>query len=180
MTQKKAADAGKKQPKTAKKKSTKNRERLKPRQAKLLEGIVEGKSVYSAAIDAGYSPNSAQHPSELLDTVAMRAALAKMIAPAEKIAQRVNEGLDAMETKFFQFQGEVQEARDVIAWSERRQYAELAAKLKGLAPGLDYNPQNVNVTLDASDRLTELLTRAAIRSAKVSDSARTGGSGPAD
>jgi len=171
--------SAKKQSKSAKKKSTKNRERLKPRQAKLLEGISKGKSTYAAAIDAGYSPNSAQHPSELLDTVAMRAALAKMIAPPEKIAQRVNEGLDAMETKFFQFQGEVQEARDVINWTERRQYAELAAKLKGLAPGLDYNP-TVNVTLSTSDRLTELLTRAATRSAQVHDTERTGGSGPAD
>lgn len=141
MTTKKAAASAEKRAKAAKNKPAKNRE-LKPRQQKLLKGIIdEGKSVYAAAIDAGYSPNTAQHPSDLLDTAAMRKALASLLAPAEKIAQRINEGLDAMETKFFQFKGEVTESRRVIAWGERRQYAELAARLKGLAPGMDYDPQ---------------------------------------
>lgn len=170
---------GQKKAKTAKKKSAKNRERLKPRQAKLLEGIAKGKSVRSAALDAGYSPMTAQHPSELLDTVAMRAALAKMIAPAEKIAQRVNEGLDAEITEFAKFEGRITDSVQLVDYEQRRKYAELAAKLKGLAPGLDYNPQNVNVTLDASDRFTELLTRAVRRAARVSESGGTGGSGPA-
>jgi O6-methylguanine-DNA--protein-cysteine methyltransferase len=142
MTAKKAAASPRiRGQKPRKKKTAKNRE-LKPRQAKLLKGIIEdGKSVFAAAIDAGYSPNTAQHPSDLLDTSAMRKALAALLAPAEKIAKRINEGLDAMETKFFQFQGEVTESRNVVAWGERRQYAELAARLKGLAPGIDYDPQ---------------------------------------
>jgi hypothetical protein len=140
MTTKKAAASAGKRAKAAKTKPAKNRE-LKPRQAKLLQGIIEGgKSVFAAAIDAGYSPNTAQHPSDLLDTSAMRKALAHLLAPAEKIAQRINEGLDAMETKFFQFQGTVSDTRDVIAWSERRQYAELAARLKGLTPGVEFDP----------------------------------------
>jgi hypothetical protein len=146
MTTKKAAASAEKRAKAAKKKSAKNRVPLKPRQALLLEGLVEGKSVRAAALDAGYSPNTAQHPSELLDTAGMRAALAKLLAPAEKIAQRINEGLDAMETKFFQFEGSVTDSRDVVAWGERRQYAELAAKLKGLAPGTDYDPAQAGTT----------------------------------
>lgn len=116
------------------KKTAKNRAKLKPRQVKLLEGLVDGKSVRAAALDAGYSPNTAQHPSDLLDTVGMREAMARLLASPEKIAQRINEGLDAMETKFFQYEGQVSDRRDVIAWSERRMYADLAAELKGMKP----------------------------------------------
>lgn len=114
------------------KKTAKNRVKLKPRQAMLLEGLVEGKSVRAAALDAGYSPNTAQHPSDLLDTIAMREAMSRLLASPEKIAQRINEGLDAVETKFFQFEGIVTDHRDVVAWSERRMYADLAAELKGM------------------------------------------------
>lgn len=140
MTIKKAAASANRRAKAAKKKTPKIRVALKPRQAKLLEGIVEGKSVRAAALEAGYSPQTAAHPEDLLDTVGMRKALAHLIAPPEKIAQRINEGLDAMETKFFQFEGMVSDSRDVIAWGERRQYAELAARLKGLTPGLPPDP----------------------------------------
>jgi len=140
MTQKKAAASAEKRAKAAKKKTPKIRVVLKPRQAKLLEGLVEGKSVRAAALEAGYSANTAAHPEDLLDTVAMRKALNHLLAPPEKIAARINEGLDAMETRFFQFQGEVTEARNVIAWGERRAYAELAARLKGLTPGLPFDP----------------------------------------
>lgn len=131
---KKAAVSALRRTKAAKKKTAKNRVALKPRQAKLLEGLTKGKSVRAAALDAGYSPNTAQHPADLLDTIAMREAMSRLLASPEKIAQRINEGLDAMETKFFQFKGGVCETRDVIAWSERRMYADLAAELKGLKP----------------------------------------------
>ena len=119
--------------KTGKKRDRKKR--LTPRQRKLLKGIVEeGKSTHRAALDAGYSPNTAKDPGDLLDTIGMREAMQRLLAPPEKIAQRINEGLDAMETKFFQFRGAVQETREVVAWSERRMYADLAAELKGMKP----------------------------------------------
>jgi hypothetical protein len=41
------------------------------------------------------------------------------------------EGVGATETKFFSHEGKVQDSRDVVAWSERRQYAELAAEYGG-------------------------------------------------
>jgi phage terminase small subunit len=134
MTSKSGGDRSPRAGQNRKKKTAKNRAKLKPRQVKLLDGLTKGKSVRAAALDAGYSPNTAQHPSELLDTVAMREALGRLLAPVEKIAQRINEGLDAMETKFFQFEGTVSDSRDVIAWSERRMYADLAAELKGMKP----------------------------------------------
>jgi hypothetical protein len=159
MPAKKSSGLSRKAGKAAKKKATKNRVKLKPRQVKLLEGLVEGKSMRSAALGAGYSANTANHASDLLDTVGMRAALANLLAPPEKIAQRINEGLDAMETKFFQFEGQVTDHRDVIAWSERRQYAELAARLKGLDPGMKIDGaqfnQQVNVIWVGVDALAE-------------------------
>lgn len=121
--------------KKAKKKSAKNRVSLKPRQAKLLQGLVDGKSVRQAALDAGYSPNTAQHPADVLETKSMRAALKDLIAPVEKIALRINEGLDAMKTEFAKFEGKISDSKDCVDFAERRQYAELACKLKELLPG---------------------------------------------
>lgn len=138
MTSKKSGDRSPRAGQNRKKKTVGKRgkkKKLSPRQAKLLKGIaLENKTPRQAALAAGYSERMADNPGELLDTIAMREALGRLLAPPEKIAQRINEGLDAMETKFFQFQGEVTGMRNVIAWSERRMYADLAAELKGLKP----------------------------------------------
>jgi hypothetical protein len=123
--------------KEAKKKTAKNRVSLKPRQAKLVEGIADGKSVRRAALDAGYSPNTAQHPADLLQTKSVRAAMRALIAPIEKIAQRINEGLDAEKTEFAKFEGQISDSRNCIDFGERRQYAELACKLRELMPSGD-------------------------------------------
>ena len=54
-----------------------------------------------------------------------------MVNDLEQIGQRVAEGLDAMETKFFHFEGRLTDQRHVIAWGKRRAYIELAAKYAG-------------------------------------------------
>lgn len=59
------------------------------------------------------------------------AALIRETVPAERIAQAIMEGMGANETKFFSHEGVVQDKREVVAWSERRQYAELAAEYGG-------------------------------------------------
>lgn len=120
-----------------KKKTPKNPVSLRPRQAKLLEGIVDGKSVRKAALDAGYSPNTADHPRDLFGTKSMVAALKALLPPVEKIAQRINEGLDAMKTEFAKFEGAITAKIDCVDFAERRQYVELACKLKELLPGAD-------------------------------------------
>lgn len=138
MSKKKAADSGASRSKAAKKKTDGKRRKarkLKPRQLKALQAIVGGEVPRQALLEAGYSERVADHPQEFLDTQSMRAAMSKLLASPEKIAQRINEGLDAVETKFFQFGGVVTDHRDVIAWGERRMYADLAAELKGLKPG---------------------------------------------
>ena len=52
-----------------------------------------------------------------------------------RLKQLLAEGLQALETKFFAYQGEVVEKKEVIPWEIRRKYLELALKVKGmLAP----------------------------------------------
>jgi hypothetical protein len=73
----------------------------------------------------------ASHASTKIETKDVRQAFAALIRetiPPERITKAISEGLDAMETKFFSSEGEVKDSRDVIAWSERRAYAELAAE----------------------------------------------------
>ena len=41
------------------------------------------------------------------------------------------EGLDALDNEFAKFKGRITDERALIAWSERRLYIELAAKLAG-------------------------------------------------
>src|SRR5260370_42062491 len=51
----------------------------------------------------------------------------KAISPG-RLARVVKEGLDAHETQFFSKDGLVIDSRDVVAWGERRKYAELGAQ----------------------------------------------------
>lgn len=134
MSKKKAAVEAHGPTKAAKKKNVEKRRTLKPRQAKALEAIVKGEVPRQAILDAGYSQRTADHPGEFMDTASMREAMSRLLASPEKIAQRINEGLDAMETVFAKFEGKITDQIDVIAWSERRMYADLAAELKGMKP----------------------------------------------
>jgi len=73
----------------------------------------------------------------------------KLVSP-RKIAQRVAEGLDATETKFFQKDGAVKEEREVIAYGERREYAKMAAEYSGYVdPQKDKQPiVGISVTVE--------------------------------
>ena len=101
------------------------------RQKKYINERSKGKNKKQSALDAGYSESTALRVKQHIETPEVRAAFAVIIRkriPAEKIAKRISEGLDAIETKFFQHEGVITDQRDVIAWSERRQYAALAAE----------------------------------------------------
>jgi phage terminase small subunit len=112
----------------------KKSESIKPRERKYLKGLVNGKSKKDAALDAGYSMSMAENAAAKIEKPNVQRAFQEMIRkhiPDEKIVQRLKEGLDAEETKFFQHEGNVQEERNVISWGERRNYLELAAKFGG-------------------------------------------------
>jgi hypothetical protein len=86
-----------------------------------------------AAILAGYAPSTALR-TNMIESEDVKKRFAEIIRskiPADKIAARVAEGLDAMETKFFASEGIVLDSREVVSWSERRAYAQLAAEYGG-------------------------------------------------
>jgi hypothetical protein len=66
--------------------------------------------------------------------VTIREVLGKIIRrfmDPDKVGECIAEGLDAMETKFFQREGWVIEQYNVVAWRERRAYIALAAEYAG-------------------------------------------------
>jgi phage terminase small subunit len=107
---------------------------LNERQTAYLRERVKGKNKYQAAIAAGYPPSTARVAGTQIESPHVRAefqAIIRRRISADKIAQRIEEGLDAMETKFASFEGQLTDRQDVIAWEDRRRYAELAAKYGG-------------------------------------------------
>jgi hypothetical protein len=106
-------------------------EKLSLRHRLYLEGRSAGKSKFQSALDAGYAESVARTAKEHIETPDVQkafAALIQAVIPAEKIVARIAEGLDAMETKVFQFQGMQMDSVDMIAWGERREYAKMAAE----------------------------------------------------
>jgi len=72
----------------------------------------------------------------ILERPGVRAELEKILRrwiDPEKLGRRIAEGLDAMETKFAQVEGQFTDAREVIAWGERRAYIEMVGR--GVAAG---------------------------------------------
>ena len=103
------------------------------RQAEFANGLTEGKSARRAALDAGYSESSADHATtEILPAVekAFGEVIRKAI-PVERLVQRLNEGLDAVEIKVASFEGRIKDQKAFVDYAERRAYAELIVKLGG-------------------------------------------------
>jgi len=119
--------------KTGKKRSGKNIEVKAPKRRRFVAGLVAGKSMYRAALDAGYSNSMAKNAGEKILPGArneFKNDLARKI-PHALLIRRIAEGLNAKETKFAQFEGGFSDERHLVAWETRRRYAELAAKLMG-------------------------------------------------
>ena len=94
----------------------------------------------------------AEHAADKIETKDVREAFARLIramVPPELIAKTIADGMVANETKFFSHEGVVQGSRDVPAWSERRQYAELAAEYGGyhVPKKNDHGPNGAGVIL---------------------------------
>jgi hypothetical protein len=109
-------------------------ENLPPRKLAYVQGRLDGKSKKQAALAAGFSETMADHAADKIETRDVREAFARLVremVPPELIAKTIADGMAATETKFFSHEGMVQDQRDVPAWSERRQYAELAAEYGG-------------------------------------------------
>lgn len=123
-----------KRAKPAKKKSPKKSEAKAAKQRRFVSGLIDGKSMRKAALDAGYTESMADKAGEKILPGAQtefQQELERAI-PRARLIKRISEGLDARETKLLSFKGEYTEAKHLVAWSERRRYAELIAKLQGL------------------------------------------------
>ena len=104
---------------------------LPPKKQAYIDGRLEGKSKRQAALSAGYSTSMADHAAQKIETPDVKEAFAALIRStisADEVAQTLRAGLQATESKFFAEKGVVQDHRDVIAWGERRLYAELIAE----------------------------------------------------
>jgi hypothetical protein len=121
-----------------------------------VEGRLEGKSKRQAALDAGYSTSMADHAAQKIETPDVKEAFAALIRStisADEVAQTLRAGLQATESKFFAEKGVVQDQRDVVAWGERRLYAELIAEYGGYVSGNDDQKHGGGVILILPDRV---------------------------
>jgi hypothetical protein len=113
--------------------SPKNPVKRKPtvRQARFAEGLAEGKSARRAAREAGYSESSADHATTEILPVVERAfgEVIRSAIPVERLVERLNEGLDAVEIKVAVFEGKITDQKAFADYGERRAYAELIVKL---------------------------------------------------
>jgi hypothetical protein len=104
-----------------------------PKRRRFVKGLIEGKSMRRAALDAGFTQSMADKAGEKIFPNAraeFQDELSKAV-PIARLVARIAKGLDAKETKLASFEGSFEDSRDMIAWGERRHYAELAAKLLG-------------------------------------------------
>ena len=120
-------------------KSTASEEPLTAAEVKhrlVLDGLVDGKSLTQATLDAGYSESTARQASRAIMPHirdAFREIMHRKISP-NKLSDTIAAGLDAEETKVFSTKMGVVYSDPLIAWSERREYAKLAANLMDFEP----------------------------------------------
>lgn len=103
------------------------------KQTRFVEGLTEGKSARRAALEAGYSESSAAHATtEILPAVEKAfGEVIRTVIPVERLVQRLNEGLDAVEVKVATFEGKITDQKAFADFGQRRAYAELIVKLGG-------------------------------------------------
>lgn len=143
---------------------------ISERQRKYIKGLAKGQTKKQAKIDAGYALGT--H----VESPHVRAAFQSLIRrniDSNKIAQRIAEGLDAQETKFFQYKGKLK-TRNVIAWGERREYAKIATEYGGYfipkqqieTSGPDGAPIRLDVAQLTDDQLKAEIERKRVEIAR--------------
>lgn len=107
------------------------------KQIKFIKYYLETSNATQSAIRAGYSERTASsiahkllRNAEILKPIDR--ALQKVGIDEDLIAQETKKGIGALETKFFQKDGKIEEEREVIPWGTRLDYLQFAAKMKGL------------------------------------------------
>lgn len=103
------------------------------RQKKAIAHVVAGDSVSKAMRKAGYSPSSAKNPKVLTETPAFLQTMERLGISDEKIAQRINEGLDATRAVVMGTKSEESFVDIQPDFMVRHKYVETSLKLKGHA-----------------------------------------------
>jgi hypothetical protein len=132
------------------------RRRLTARQQKFIEGKLEGKSSAAAARAAGYAESVARNADHLISrSPAVQAAICDLLESSgvklELLAQRVSEGLDAVEVRFFNIAGKNVISRESVDFAERRKMVELCLRLRGL----DRPPTKIEHEVSLEDFIAE-------------------------
>ena len=111
----------------------KGKKALRGKEAKLVKALAKTTNVSEAGRMAGYGRNQSAFRAlrniqakvpELMDRIGLtdEYLLEKCLKP----------GLEAKETKFFADKGIVMQEKEVIAWGPRRDFLDMACKIKGL------------------------------------------------
>jgi hypothetical protein len=69
----------------------------------------------------------------------------------EELAKIISEGIKATDQKVFQYRGEIIESADKVAWESRRNFVDMALKLKGRYPS-----EKHHVTVEGGLPVTQL------------------------
>ncbi len=109
--------------------------KLTPLQLALVKNLVKGMSLSDAAIAAGYSENNARQ-SGYQALTAIREKAPQILdkhglSEDALIDKYLRPALDAQETEFAKFQGQITDSRDVVAWGPRLQALDMAFNLHG-------------------------------------------------
>ena len=113
-----------------------------PRFLRFRELYLETGNAMRAAIDAGYGKKSAQKNAHRLAarvSLVMADALRAAGVDERQLAERLKRKLDAKETRFFQFQGRVEETRSVIDHATQLKAIELCLRIFNAFPRLAEN-----------------------------------------
>lgn len=107
------------------------------KQVKFVKHYQETGNATLAARKAGYSEKTcrqigSQNLSKINILKPIDRALERAGLTEDLIADKAKEGVDAMETKFFQKDGQVVTEKEVIPWGVRLKYLEFTARMKGL------------------------------------------------
>ena len=120
--------------------------KLTTKQRKLIKGVAEGKTQKQAAIDAGYSPNSAESiASQELNKTTVKATLLELM----EVHGLDDASLLKVHSEMIQATRGEEEAPD---WQARGKGIEMAYRLKGAF--------TENVKIEVSDSMAEMMKAA--------------------
>jgi len=127
--------------------------KLTEQQRSLVKNLLKGMSITDAALKAGYSEKCpAQVGSQALAIIRekMPEIMDRIGLSDERLLRQYLEpALEAEETEFAKFEGQITDEKNVIAWGPRLTALDMAFNLKGsYAPkseGINVNAQNVQI-----------------------------------